>query len=53
MSKEVPEASKSELRPDGWERFEKAVDVALHTAPIHRTKPNLHKENSKKGDDHS
>jgi hypothetical protein len=28
-----------ELRPDGWERFEKAVDAALRTPPQHRTKP--------------
>ena len=26
-----------ELRPDGWERFERAVDAALHTPPQHRT----------------
>jgi len=28
----------SELRPDGWERFEKAVDVALMLGQ-HRMKP--------------
>jgi hypothetical protein len=22
--------------PDAWQRFERAVDVALHTAPKHR-----------------
>ncbi len=25
-----------ELREDGWERFEHAVDAALHTRPMHR-----------------
>jgi hypothetical protein len=28
-----------ELRPDGWERFERAVDVAARTPAIRRTKP--------------
>lgn len=27
-----------ELRPDGWERFERAVDAGLHTRPMHRPK---------------
>lgn len=26
-----------ELRPDGWERFEKAVDAAVRTPAQHRT----------------
>ncbi|MGO9171057.1 MAG: hypothetical protein ACLP7P_03710 [Rhodomicrobium sp.] len=26
-----------ELRPDGWERFEKAVDAAIASGPKHRT----------------
>jgi hypothetical protein len=25
-----------DLRPDGWSRFEKAVDAALRTKPKHR-----------------
>lgn len=25
-----------ELRPDGWERFEKAVDAAVKAGPKHR-----------------
>jgi hypothetical protein len=28
-----------ELRPDGWERFERAVDIAARTPAIRRTKP--------------
>ncbi len=35
---EPKEAETVELRPDGWERFERAVDAALRTPPIHRTK---------------
>jgi len=31
-----PDIKKVESRPDGWERFEKAVDAALHTPPKHR-----------------
>jgi hypothetical protein len=26
-----------ELRPDGWERFGKAVDAAVKSGPKHRT----------------
>jgi hypothetical protein len=38
-SKSAPrDAADIELRPDGWERFEKAVDAALHTKPKHREK---------------
>jgi hypothetical protein len=34
----TPTKSKSEpeLRPDGWERFEKAVDAAIKSGPKHR-----------------
>ncbi len=28
-----------ELHPDAQRRFEKAVDIALHTKPAHKTKP--------------
>jgi hypothetical protein len=28
----------AEELPDAWERFEKAVDTALHTKPQHREK---------------
>ncbi|HEX4198455.1 MAG TPA: hypothetical protein VHZ26_13545 [Caulobacteraceae bacterium] len=31
-----PPPEEPELRPDGWERFERAVDAALHTPPKHR-----------------
>jgi hypothetical protein len=32
----TPPKESIELREDGWERFEKAVDAALHTKPMHR-----------------
>jgi len=36
------EAKQPELRPDGWERFEQAVDFALKTPAIHKpTKPSV------------
>jgi hypothetical protein len=28
-----------DLLPDGWERFERAVDIALHTSPIRGVDP--------------
>ncbi len=28
-----------EERPDGWERFERAVDAAVKSGPKHREKP--------------
>ena len=31
-----PLPAEPELRPDGWERFERAIDAALHTPPAHR-----------------
>jgi hypothetical protein len=30
---------KPELRPDGWERFEKAVDIAARTPAIRKETP--------------
>jgi hypothetical protein len=43
VSKTVPKATetKAVLLPDAWERFEKAVDIAVVTKPMHRetTKP--------------
>jgi hypothetical protein len=33
------DVSEVELRPDGWERFESAVDAALKSGPKHREKP--------------
>jgi hypothetical protein len=32
------ETDKIELRPDGWDRFERAVDIAARTPAVHRTK---------------
>jgi hypothetical protein len=34
-----PQRDEIELRPDGWERFEKAIDVAVKAGPKHRTAP--------------
>jgi hypothetical protein len=35
-------ADEIELRPDGWERFEQAVDAAIKSGPKHR-EPVKHK----------
>jgi hypothetical protein len=39
----------SDLRPDGWERFEAAVDAAIKSGPKHRTstKPRLAKKKTR------
>jgi hypothetical protein len=37
-SKRSPRRSEIEQRHDGWDRFEKAVDAALHHKPISRAK---------------
>jgi hypothetical protein len=38
MSQAKPKAApKIELRPDGWERFERAIGAAVKTGPKHRT----------------
>lgn len=34
---ETKGAKPVELRPDGWERFEQAVDIAAKTPAKHRT----------------
>jgi hypothetical protein len=31
-----------EERPDGWERFERAIDAAVKSGQRHRQKPNKH-----------
>jgi hypothetical protein len=36
--KRAPEPDEIDLRPDGWERFEKAVDAAVKGGPQHRPK---------------
>jgi hypothetical protein len=33
-----------ELHPEGWQRFERAVDVVAKSPPQHRTKPNAKKK---------
>jgi hypothetical protein len=37
--KPAPKLADIELRPDGWERFEKAVDAAVESGP--KPKPKL------------
>ena len=32
----APPQAVDDARPDAWERFERAVDAALHTRPKHR-----------------
>jgi hypothetical protein len=46
MAKSPEEKDEIELRPNGWERFEKAVDAAIKGGPKHATK----KVSPKKGD---
>lgn len=36
ISKNEKRAKEPELRPDGWERFEEAVDAAVKSGPKHR-----------------
>ncbi len=38
---EPKEAKTTELRPDGEERFEKAIDIAIKTPAIRREKPSI------------
>jgi len=33
------ELASKETRPDAWERFERAVDIAVTTKPMHRESP--------------
>jgi hypothetical protein len=37
--RESEQATADDLRPDAWQRFERAVDVALRHKPVHRAKP--------------
>ena len=46
-----PDQKHDDVRPDAQKRFERAVDVALHTRPMHRTakkKPSPKKRKAKK-----
>jgi len=38
-SKSTRKAQDLEIDPDAWERFERAVDVALKSGPQHRQRP--------------
>ncbi len=33
-----PKASTEDVRKDVWDRFERAIDIALHTPAMHKTK---------------
>jgi hypothetical protein len=45
---EPTEKKPVELRPDGWERFEQAVDFALKTPAVHKqAKPSVVKDKGK------
>jgi len=51
LSKEIKKPTKSkgaEFDPDAWDRFERAVDVALHTPAKHKAAPK--KKPAKKSD---
>jgi hypothetical protein len=39
---------KLELHPDGWARFERAVDVVAKSPPQHRTKPKKPRKSKEK-----
>jgi len=41
------EGEKIELLPDGWKRFEGAIDVALKSAPKHKNNKKKSKTNGK------
>jgi hypothetical protein len=37
MKSKPKDNDKEDLRPDGWQRFEKAVDAAIKSGPKHKT----------------
>jgi hypothetical protein len=45
------EEQEIELRPDGWRQFERAIDAAIKSGPIHKVapKPKTTKRTSGKG----
>ena len=53
MSKRTDDAAKKlklkeiETEPNGWERFEHAVDAAVKSGPKHRTPPKLRPKSKK------
>jgi len=47
-AKPSPEPEEIELRPDGWERFEKAIDAAVKGGPRHRPKPTRMRRGSRR-----
>ena len=40
--------AESEIHPDAWQRFEKAVDIGLATKPMHREAPKPSKKKTAK-----
>jgi len=47
MSKPKDPRDEIELRPDGWDRFTRAVDAAVKGGPIHRATPKKKRPASK------
>jgi hypothetical protein len=47
-SKKSSELSEVELRPDGWERFDRAVTAAAKSGPKHRQSDKWRKKRSPK-----
>jgi len=42
-------ASETELRPDGWHRFSRAIDAAIKSGPMHRTEAPKPREEVNRG----
>lgn len=47
--KQITKEPEIELRPDGWERFGKAVDAAVKSGPKHRPPPKPKERPASKG----
>lgn len=39
MADKTPKGKETELLPDAWERFERAVDVVMRSPPRHQSAP--------------
>jgi hypothetical protein len=46
-----PKEPKIELRPDGWERFTRAVDAAVKSGPQHRPSKKIPSSQKQEGDE--
>ena len=43
-----PKLAKEDVRPDAWERFERAVNAAAKSGPKHRTKTAVKRKATRK-----